>query len=747
MKLPELENNPLDMFPTKGGTIRRVFSYSKSSKEISRENKEGDKEKNSQQQWLSPTKIDPTFGVRGSSENASFTRAYRRLASSSLFTGTSAKDTPLNHLQEKQGFGKNFVLVEESRLQELIKLDEALQKERHLLGQQCVTMFKDQQLSARIPLPATRYAIHNLCESQLNKMYGEILELQQKWNQYCRQNHYQKPYLFLKDSYLNVAPPSQRALKLRLVRDATSTWLLRKERDTMAYEDDLSFLTGLYYDALQRQRDYERYYIIANRYGPFTEVEFQQDTRPGKRYYAKITKGAIKLQLVWDRYWAMAKLRRFRACRMIQKIWRGYITYKKLHPIIRLRMKIGKKTYYMYSFAQWKEYIRFCRWIRESIRYFNGNYVERCFHGWKTLARETREERNRRMGKALLRARSPLLYRFFRYWKSFRKYIQALRGRLIVYFSFPHFYLWIEYTKQSKLLKKLHHNSRILQYAVRTFLIRCRFLRMKKAKVWLNLFAFVILAKGRVHRIRQQYIQHNFDEWLPNEILRRSHRANELEKQRLQKKQAYLQEREKIYVKELVRFLSSSDGIHQLQYLSRTALDETLRHRKKSRLVSHMFGLSTTDKHQIYDHHARLLRDECVRVTRQLEAFAYDSKAPPMIQCPHPRCAATFTAEEQYHNHYFASSLHQEEEHSVFCLLAGYQPSVKATISLGNVDNSNEFVMNYTHFHMMIRHKKGHEIFRDYFLRVNGLSSAINTLDCWLALQNWKKQPATSTSY
>lgn len=63
MKLPELENNPLDMFPTNGGTIRRVFSYSKSFKEISRENKEGDKEENSHQQWLSPNKIDPTVSV------------------------------------------------------------------------------------------------------------------------------------------------------------------------------------------------------------------------------------------------------------------------------------------------------------------------------------------------------------------------------------------------------------------------------------------------------------------------------------------------------------------------------------------------------------------------------------------------------------------------------------------------------------------------------------------------------------
>lgn len=51
-------------------------------------------------------------------------------------------------------------------------------------------------------------------------------------------------------------------MKLRLVKEAVSTWNKRRERDSMLYEDDLSLLTGLYYDALARQRDYERYYIL-----------------------------------------------------------------------------------------------------------------------------------------------------------------------------------------------------------------------------------------------------------------------------------------------------------------------------------------------------------------------------------------------------------------------------------------------------------------------------------------------------
>ncbi len=64
----------------------------------------------------------------------------------------------------------------------------------------------------------------------------------------------------------------------------------------MSYEDNLSLHTCLYYDALQRQKDYERYFILSSRFGPFSEEEFHRDSRPGSRYYTTVTKAAVKLQ-------------------------------------------------------------------------------------------------------------------------------------------------------------------------------------------------------------------------------------------------------------------------------------------------------------------------------------------------------------------------------------------------------------------------------------------------------------------
>ena len=44
----------------------------------------------------------------------------------------------------------------------------------------------------------------------------------------------------------------------------------------MLFEDDLSYLMGKYYEAKIRQIDYERYYILAARYGPYQEIEFNK---------------------------------------------------------------------------------------------------------------------------------------------------------------------------------------------------------------------------------------------------------------------------------------------------------------------------------------------------------------------------------------------------------------------------------------------------------------------------------------
>lgn len=62
IKLPELHNNPLDLFPTKNDVIRKTFVHTKSlhSNFGQSETESAVLSRSAEQhQWLSPTKIDP----------------------------------------------------------------------------------------------------------------------------------------------------------------------------------------------------------------------------------------------------------------------------------------------------------------------------------------------------------------------------------------------------------------------------------------------------------------------------------------------------------------------------------------------------------------------------------------------------------------------------------------------------------------------------------------------------------------
>ena len=66
---------------------------------------------------------------------------------------------------QKESVGKKYVLVEESRLSELSKFEDILREEKDKLGEQCAWILSDVQTKVNEPIPATRLAMHNMCES------------------------------------------------------------------------------------------------------------------------------------------------------------------------------------------------------------------------------------------------------------------------------------------------------------------------------------------------------------------------------------------------------------------------------------------------------------------------------------------------------------------------------------------------------------------------------------------------------
>ena len=60
-------------------------------------------------------------------------------------------------------------------------------------------------------------------------------------------------------------PHAERSLKIKSLRQAAVKHRIRRDRDCMLYEDDLSYLAGKYAESQQRKVDYDRYFILANK--------------------------------------------------------------------------------------------------------------------------------------------------------------------------------------------------------------------------------------------------------------------------------------------------------------------------------------------------------------------------------------------------------------------------------------------------------------------------------------------------
>jgi hypothetical protein len=222
---------------------------------------------------------------------------------------------------------------------------------------------------------------------------------------------------------------------------------------------------------------------------------------------------------------------------------------------------------------------------------------------------------------------------------------------------------------------------------------------------------------------RTQAIEDEFILWMPQEVQRRNSKLNEQERSRLNKKQIYVYDKERKGVKQLQQHLASRDGNLQLQQLLIT-------HRPAifTELGLDLLGLSRGEKKRsVFDYLAQQLKKDCVNTIRCLEGHNYDATHPPLIKCFDHHCHATFTTEQQYHNHLQSSV---SDSTGTLHPAAGLSADRCSTM-----------------FHLMLKHSKRQEALRGYWAIQYGWSGLVNLLDLYLSIQDWKKVSTQSVAY
>ena len=533
--------------------------------------------------------------------------------------------------------------------------------------------------------------MNKLCDDEIERLTIDFNDLNKKWLTHSKQNHYNKPHLFEKNNndLLNCGPKEQRMMKLKLVREAVEAWKVRKDRDMMVYEDDYSFIIGKYKDIRNRKVDYDRYFVLATRYGHLSEQEYNKDDRPGMRYWLKVQKAALSFQRAWDCYWSICKLRRYRAARLIQTHTRRFCTYKKLHPIILMRMKHGKKTYYKFVWAKWKHYNRLVKNIKAAIARYKKNEVETCFMAWKGWTKGKSDRKQEILRKFKMRMTMSGLAGTFIRWVRFattRKRAKITFRRLIIKPG-PQFSMWVDYVHEVKALRIYGRNAIPIQAIARRHMHRKRYLKIMNSVKFIHKW---FQACHRASTIRKGIFGNEFPIWSVEETERRRLATEEAEQSRQMRIKSSLKEKEKSTVGELKKHQAKWDGKYQLFHVAEE--------------LTHQHGKTHTHQHA-----QKHLLDKCLEVHKSFEAHDLATKVPCYAKCPVASCLKILPNDHVLHHH------------------------------LDNADHIKALGDKFKPFFLMFRHDQGQELIKAFLMRKLGFDNISNCFDFIMNVQEWRK--------
>lgn len=763
--------NPLLVFPAKlkwpkkGGKESMFLSECPGYARRSEEN----------ERWLYIDRIDPLFGIKGSTQDVHIRRAYRRINSSRIFQPLALDDVSLANIHHiynnsKSKSDTSYVLVESSRLHELKLLETVLVDEKYRLQEQCTMAFTSIQSDLHTPRLITKLAISKLINEDKMKVMSEIYQLQSKWNEYCRVNHYNhKSTLVKKGQSIASLSLLERMMEIELKQPEEYMKQVRRERDTMTFEDDLSHLHGQLSTLQDRLHDYEVYCILAARYGKYSAQEYNSSRFPGKKYFRKVSHAVNEFQRLWSTFWAWKSALRHKSSIRIQTAYRAHWAWRKYHPLIKCRMRFGKRTYYMWCIARWKSYNRILKMCKEAIIFYQTNpFKKLCFTSWTTYYTEIKEEKERKKKKLLARLRNSGLLKCFTAWHTFVVETKTLLREMRRKMQNPHFGQWIRYTEWSKMMKRLNKTAVKIQSIVRMFVLKRKYKRFKTGKAVFN----GVLETNRLRRI---LAAHNMITWVP------------LEKQR--RHTAYITSNRKSFIILTKQILANEKKrIDQLRshFMTKHGKKQLKLHSKKFHNEAHTHAVDENNGVQFDDEGSPIetpivelkvkkgnkeqasesgielgedpyvlaekdLIQRYIKITNELLRHDYHIKHPNKVRCPDPTChRCILDTMEQLEDHLRLFPKHQSLPSNFNRLYFLLGKEVSRNVMLQYLEQRKAVEASSTP-DKVSGGRKGFLSFLGADKKVEDLTlkaaDVINNIECWCAIQEWKRHESTTAEY
>lgn len=166
------------------------------------------------------------------------------------------------------------------------------------------------------------------------------------------------------------------------------------------------------------------------------------------------------------------KDRKRKACTTLQAVWRGFRVRRRWGPIVKLRVRHGRRACILPCFVSWRRRTRVKKWARRRFDELQGRWTGICFRGWAKWTAGRKEEKRRILQRAARTLKNVTAYRAFRSWRAYTVASRRATRLFARVVGLPTLYAWILFTVEAKEARRRNQAATAIQRHVRGSQVR-----------------------------------------------------------------------------------------------------------------------------------------------------------------------------------------------------------------------------------------------------------------------------------
>ncbi|EQC42578.1 hypothetical protein SDRG_00308 [Saprolegnia diclina VS20] len=581
-----------------------------------------------------------------------------------------------------------FALVPAHRLAQLERLEKTLQQQTATTSAQCVHLFQDTALSARLPVPYVVVAVHAMLDASVREIQAKRQAAMEtiyvrpaalglalaNTTKHLRLFHL--PKTAFGDAHIRRADQAL-AAERRTQAQLTSLEAeahLHREQWHLAREDHLSTLHAAYNDAIERKADYIAYVDAALRYKPLLEDDFNATSRPGRLYAQRLRAATRRVEAFYSVYGPRRVARKHRAAAIFQALRRGQCVRRRYVPIL-CSYHVAMLRLMRRLVRGWRSVAdRACR-VRRIMAAFCASLQERTFHQWYRHAMTCRDAKNAKIKAKLARFWSSVRRTVFGAWRHYtwqRTRAERLFAAAVVQARGYYFRGWQHAVLDRRRARLEHRACTRLQATWRRVTSARQTARVKRTKVQairrLQAFGKSLAVRRNVRAVASAARQAAINAYVDFAVARNRALPMAAEVRRRRMESAAILRGQELAVTTHHALVQTKEGQMRLQREAKVK-------RAMSKISLFKYTLSVPDALDAASHEAVVA---AVADARYAALHEFRRTYPPRFACVHPLdMDGTFPTDDTFYEHKCPGGL-SVNMRMLILLLQNASPAMKA---------------------------------------------------------------------